>query len=166
MKGIKVVVHNQEETIRLGELITTNLTPQSFFALSGDLGAGKTTFTKGIGKALGIKRVINSPTFTIMKNYHTNNYNGIDQLYHLDVYRLLDSSGDFELEEYFYLNGVTVVEWCDIIKDLIPDDYLKIEFKINGDTSRIIEITEFGNVDIITNLIEQLKENNYEVICR
>ena len=166
MLQLNIVINNQQETILLGELLTKHLYPGSFLALSGDLGAGKTTFTKGIGKALGIKRVINSSTFTIMKNYDTNNLNGINQLYHLDVYRLLDSKGDFELEEYFYLEGVTVVEWCDIIKDLIPDDFIKMEFKITGDETRIITMTEYGNINVLEDLKLELKEHNYEIICR
>ena len=165
MKQLVVKINNYDETIKLGELITNNLYPSSFIALSGDLGAGKTTFTKGIGKVLGVKRTINSPTFTIMKNYPTNGFNGINQLYHLDVYRLIDSSGDFELEEYFYLDGVTVVEWCDIIKDIIPDDYLRLDFKITDETKREISITQFGNIDILEALKKQLEENNYEIIC-
>ena len=100
-----------------------------------------------------------------MKNYQTNGYNGIDELYHLDVYRLTDSSGDFELEEYFYLNGVTVVEWCDIIEDIIPDDFIRLDFKITDLNKREITITEYGNVNILNNLKQQLEENNYEIIC-
>lgn len=165
MNKLIVKVNNYDETIKLGELLTINLYPSSFIALSGDLGAGKTTFTKGIGKVLGVKRTINSPTFTIMKNYQTNGYNGIDELYHLDVYRLTDSSGDFELEEYFYLNGVTVVEWCDIIDDIIPDDFIRLDFKITDLNKREITITEYGNVNILNNLKQQLEENNYEIIC-
>ena len=166
MNKLIVKINEYEQTIKLGELLTTNLTPSSFIALSGDLGAGKTTFTKGIGKVLGVKRTINSPTFTIMKNYPTNGFNGINQLYHLDVYRLNNSMGDFELEEYFYLDGVTVVEWCDIISDLIPDDYIRLDFKITDETKREITITEFGNVNIIDNLKKDLEDSNYEIICR
>ena len=165
MEKLNIVVNNPEDTILLGEILTKHLSSGSFIALSGDLGAGKTTFTKGIGKALGIKRVINSPTFTIMKTYDTNNLNGIDKLYHLDVYRLMDSSNDFELEEYFYLDGLTVVEWCDIISDLIPDDYLRIDLKITSINSRIISIQEIGNISILSDLEKELKELNYEIIC-
>ena len=85
MKQIIVKINTYEETIKLGELLTNYLYPSSFIALSGDLGAGKTTFTKGIGKVLGVKRTINSPTFTIMKNYPTNNFNDIKQLYHYSI---------------------------------------------------------------------------------
>ena len=166
MKQMIVKINTYEETIKLGELLTNYLYPSSFIALSGDLGAGKTTFTKGIGKVLGVKRTINSPTFTIMKNYPTNGFNGINQLYHLDVYRLNNSMGDFELEEYFYLDGVTVVEWCDIISDLIPDDYIRLDFKITDDTKREISITEIGNINIIENLKKDLEDSNYEIICR
>jgi len=168
MKELKLKVNSQEETIKFANLLTHYLQPNSFIALSGDLGAGKTTFTKGIGEALGVKRVINSPTFTIMKTYVTNNLNGINMLYHLDVYRLNDSKGDFELEEYFYMDGLCVVEWCDIIKDLIPFDYIRIDFSIIGDTNRVLDIKEFGNIDIIEKLENELKERsfNYEIICR
>ena len=70
-----------------------------------------------------------------------------------------------ELEEYFYLNGVTVVEWCDIIEDIIPDDFIRLDFKITDLNKREITITEYGNVNILNNLKQQLEENNYEIIC-
>ena len=88
MYQIRIKINNEQEIINLGKILATNAHPNQVIALTGDLGAGKTTLTKGIGIALGIKRVINSPTFTIMKIYDTNNLNGIEKLYHLDVYRL------------------------------------------------------------------------------
>ena len=121
MKELTLKVIEDKKMIELGTILTSFAYPDLVIALTGDLGAGKTTFTKGIGLALGIKRVINSPTFTIMKIYDaTNKINGIEKLYHLDVYRVTSSSDDFELSEYFEMNGLTVIEWADIIEDLLP----------------------------------------------
>lgn len=163
---LKIKIDNEIKTINLGYILAKNAKKGMFIALNGDLGAGKTTMTKGIGKALGVDTTINSPTFTIMKVHNaTNNIDGIDKLYHLDVYRLTDSSGDFELEEYFYQDGLTVVEWCDIIKDLIPDEHLEINLQITDLTKRIITIKatqEFENYLAIVK--KELEENNYEII--
>ena len=123
--------------------------------ISGFLGAGKTTLTKGIGLALGIKRVINSPTFTIMKVY-----DGVMPLYHLDVYRIEDSNTDFELEEYFDLDGVSVVEWADNVRDLLPSDVINLTFNINDEGHRLIEFTS-SNVEFLN----QLKDKAGEYLC-
>ena len=123
--------------------------------MNGDLGAGKTTLTKGIGLALGIKRVINSPTFTIMKVY-----DGVMPLYHLDVYRIEDSNTDFELEEYFDLDGVSVVEWADNVRDLLPSDVINLTFNINDEGHRLIEFTS-SNVEFLN----QLKDKAGEYLC-
>ena len=157
MNQIKVKINTVEEMISLGELVATNATPNQVIALVGDLGAGKTTFTKGIGIALGIKRVINSPTFTIMKVYDTK-HPEIEKLFHLDVYRLTSSESDFELEEYFYMNGLTVVEWAHIIDDILPKNTWEIEIKDLGNNERLVII----NADI--NLVEKVSEAKYEII--
>jgi tRNA threonylcarbamoyladenosine biosynthesis protein TsaE len=146
--------------VNLGSLVASFATPNLVIGLNGDLGAGKTVFTKGIGKYLGIKRVINSPTFTIMKIYDTNNSN-IKKLYHLDVYRLDNSDEDFELEEYFYLDGLTVIEWSIIIEDILPKDMWNIRINIINENERLVEI-EY-NLD--NNQLETaLKEHEYEII--
>jgi tRNA threonylcarbamoyladenosine biosynthesis protein TsaE len=88
--------------------------------MEGDLGAGKTTMTKGIALGLGIKDIVNSPTFTIMKTYK-----GRLDLYHLDVYRINDPYSDFELEEYFESNGLCVIEWASQIEPILPDELLQ-----------------------------------------
>lgn len=162
--NLVIKVYGEEKMISLGEIITKYTRPNLVMALTGDLGAGKTTFTKGIGKALGIKRVINSPTFTIMKIYNAENkVNGIDKLYHLDVYRLSSSGSDFELEEYFYLDGLTIIEWADIIYDLLPDDVWKMNIERVGEEARKVTLTFDSSFDN-TNLLNELKENNYEII--
>ena len=107
--------------ISLGEKIGRAAFPDMLIALSGDLGAGKTTLAKGIGAGLGVTDIINSPTFTILKIYQ-----GRLPLYHFDVYRLDEASGDDYLEEYFYAGGVSVIEWADNIDYLLPDDFCEL----------------------------------------
>lgn len=143
MKTLKYIIKTEEEMINLGQKIGALVYPNMVITMNGNLGAGKTTITKGIGKAMGIKRVINSPTFTIMKIYE-----GSLNLYHLDVYRIESSESDFELEEYFYMGGVSVIEWSNNIKDLIPEDAINLEFEIQDDSSRVVTIvgpSEFIN---------------------
>ena len=154
-----ITFDNEKDMIDFGEKLSQLMFGGFILTLDGDLGAGKTTFTKGIGKALEIGRVINSPTFTIMKVYDANNkVNGIEKLYHLDVYRLDGSSDDFELEEYFYQNGITVVEWATIIEDILPKDtfYMDI-YRLTEDTREVV-LKNFTD-EIISKLGEK-----YEVI--
>lgn len=123
---------SEDESIKLGEKIGKLLTPGDVILLDGDLGAGKTTFTKGIGRALGVKRVINSPTFTIVKEYMGENI----KLYHLDLYRLDGVGDDFDLEEYFDSNGICVCEWPFQASDILPKEYLMINIKRIDDNKR------------------------------
>lgn len=157
---IKVKIKDIEQMVNLGSLIASFATPNLVIGLNGDLGAGKTVLTKGIGKYLGIKRVINSPTFTIMKIYDTTNEE-IKKLYHLDVYRLDSAESDFELEEYFYLDGLTVIEWSIIIEDILPKDMWNIRINIINENERLVEI-EHNLKD--KSIEEALKEESYEII--
>lgn len=164
MNKIIVKVVNQENMINLGKLLTSYMYPNLVIAARGDLGAGKTTFTKGIGLALGVKRTINSPTFTIMKIHDaTINVNNIEKLYHLDVYRLNDSSGDDALAEYFELGGVSLVEWADIIEDLLPEELWHITITNVSMEERLftLECNDGTNIEEIK---ETLRGNNYEII--
>ena len=135
----QVMTKNYEETIEYGYKLGMLLECGDVILLAGDLGAGKTTFTKGIGKALGITRVINSPTFTIVKEYH-----GEYPLYHLDLYRLDGLGSDFDLEEYFESDGITVCEWPDNVSEIIPDEYLMVEIFRGELDERIIRFTPKG----------------------
>ena len=119
-----IKVNNLEETIALGNRLGLLLQPNMLLTLSGDLGAGKTTFTKGIGQGLGITKVINSPTFTILKQYQ-----GRLNLSHFDAYRLEGQDGDLGFEEIFDSDDVCVVEWANFIEDILPVDRLTIEIK-------------------------------------
>ncbi|MGM9949331.1 MAG: tRNA (adenosine(37)-N6)-threonylcarbamoyltransferase complex ATPase subunit type 1 TsaE [Lysinibacillus sp.] len=124
-------IKSVEETQVLAHRLAELLEPQHTITLEGDLGAGKTTFTQALAKGLGIARTVNSPTFTIMKQY-----NGRLPLNHLDVYRLADSDEDLGWEEIFYGDAVTVVEWAHLIKDELPEERLGIEINRIGETER------------------------------
>ena len=126
-----------EDTIRVGSEIAMRLKRGDIVALVGELGSGKTVLTKGIAKALNVKNVryVNSPTFVIIKEYK-----GKIPLYHFDLYRLNKSSMiDSETyEEYFYGDGVTVIEWAEKIRRILPKNKIWIKFKIVGRRERII----------------------------
>jgi len=138
---MKFITKNQEETINLGYKLGKLLKEGDVVLLDGDLSAGKTTFTKGIGQALGVKRVINSPTFTIVKGYQGDN----TKLYHMDLYRLDGLGNDFDLYEYFEGDGICVVEWPYQVSELLPSEYLKINLKRIDETTREISFEASGN---------------------
>lgn len=140
-KVIKINTH--DEMVELGRKIGLHAFPNMVITMEGDLGAGKTTMTKGIGEALNVKRIINSPTFTIMKTYE-----GTLPLYHMDVYRIDNNSGDDYLEEYFQMGGVCVIEWALNIDKLLPDDRLNISILIDEDQNRIVTL-ESDNIEYI-----------------
>ncbi len=127
----EIIIKSPKEMIELGEKLGTVAFPNMLITMLGDLGAGKTTMTKGIAKGLGINGVVNSPTFTIMKIYE-----GRLKLYHLDVYRIENPLDDFELEEYFEDDGVCVIEWANQINELLPHDRLDIEILDLGNDKR------------------------------
>jgi len=137
-----MLTNSAEETMLIAEKLAKTLNPGDMIALSGDLGSGKTTFTKGIGKGLGVKdsRRINSPTFVLIKEY-----GGKIPLYHLDLYRLdaLKEIENLAIEEYIYGTGVTVIEWAEKIKCLLPEKHILVKFKIKGDTKREVVIEDF-----------------------
>jgi hydrolase, P-loop family len=114
-----VYIRNEHDTEEFGMKLASSLEPGDIVALIGDLGTGKTTLTKYIAKGLGVTENIDSPTFNIVKEHKS----GIIPLFHFDVYRL--SSGDELLDigadEYFYSDGVCIIEWADIVADVVPD---------------------------------------------
>lgn len=143
-----MITKSEQETILLGEKLGNKLENGMVLALKGDLAGGKTTFTKGIGKALNIKQVINSPTFTILKIYE-----GDKKLFHIDAYRLEGNSYDLGLDEYEQ-EGVMVIEWPEYYKDFLPKEYLEINFEYIDDESRKIEFKPYG--DIYKRIVEEL----------
>ncbi|WAT81355.1 tRNA (adenosine(37)-N6)-threonylcarbamoyltransferase complex ATPase subunit type 1 TsaE [Bacillus safensis] len=112
-----------DETKRIAAALAKLVMPGDVLTLEGDLGAGKTTFSKGFAEGLGITRIVNSPTFTIIKEYT----DGRLPLYHMDVYRMEDVEEEIGLEEYFEGEGVCLVEWAHLIEPQLPSSYLKIE---------------------------------------
>lgn len=138
----KVVTYSEAETIELAQNIESEKFPNMVICLEGDLGSGKTVFTKGFAQALEITEEVTSPTFNIIKEYTT----GELPLYHMDVYRLDGKVDDLGIEEYFTKKGITIIEWSDTISDYLPDKRLNIKIKSSDDDEdkRTIIITPYG----------------------
>jgi tRNA threonylcarbamoyladenosine biosynthesis protein TsaE len=151
----KIVSKSAEQTFMIGEALGRLLKQGDIICLTGDLGAGKTAFTKGIGKGLEIKEFITSPTYTII-----NEYEGTLPLYHFDVYRLEGVEEMLELgyEEYFYGDGAVVVEWADIVKDIIPQERLWITI-VKGREEDVREIIFDASGDRYQNIVKELEQN-------
>lgn len=116
--------NSPKETYELGKRIAEKIKPGEVISLVGDLGVGKTVFTQGFAVGLGIDDIVNSPTFTILQVYEE----GRMPFYHFDVYRIGDVSEMDELgyEEYFYGDGVCLVEWANLIEEIMPSDYSRV----------------------------------------
>ena len=138
----KITTYSEEETIELAQNIESEKFPGMVICLEGDLGSGKTVFTKGFAQALGIAEDITSPTFTIIKEYTS----GELPLYHMDVYRLDGNVDDLGIEEYYNKKGVTIIEWADTIEDYLPKNKLVIRIKSSDEdeNKRTIIITPHG----------------------
>lgn len=135
----KITTHSEEETIEIAENFESEKFPNMIICLNGELGSGKTLFTKGIATALGIQENITSPTFTIIKEYE-----GELPLYHMDVYRLDGNTDGVGIEEYYTKGGVVVIEWADTIQDILPEERLDIKFKVIDENKRLLIITPYG----------------------
>lgn len=136
----KVTTRSEEETMEIAQNIESEKFPNMIICLEGDLGSGKTVFTKGLADALGIEDIITSPTFNIIKEY-----GGEMPLFHMDLYRLNGNPDELGLDEYFNKNGIVVIEWADMIKDYLPEERLEIKIKIVDEDTRILIITPFGS---------------------
>ncbi len=134
-----IITKSEKETIMVGEEIAGHLKPGDIVALSGDLGAGKTTLVKGIAKGLGVRnyRYVNSPSFTIVKEYK-----GKVPLFHFDVYRLnsLKDIEDIGYEDYLARDGVVVIEWSNKMTRILPKRHLDVSLKIAGRSKRSLNI--------------------------
>jgi len=135
------ITNTVEETIELGKKIGRNLKPGDIICIDGDLGSGKTHLTKGIALGLDIDEYITSPTFNIV-----NEYEGRIKLYHFDVYRVNDPDeiAAIGFDEYIFSDAVSVIEWSDYIKELIPDEHIQINISNDSETRRSINIQFFG----------------------
>lgn len=143
-----------KETIAAGRRLGRLLSPGDIVCLTGELGAGKTCFVKGIADGLGIKgKRITSPTFIIV-----NEYAGKIPLYHIDLYRIgiIEDLRETGMEEIVYGHGVTAIEWAERIKDALPDERMDITLKWVDDKTRSIKISAFGHHH--KEILKELKE--------
>ena len=137
----EITTTGPEDTKRLGNLLGKLAQPGDIFCLNGDLGAGKTHLSQGIAAGLGVKEHVTSPTFTLI-----NEYQGRLPLYHMDVYRL-GGAGDMEdlgYEEYFYSEGVSLVEWANVVAEVLPAERMDIEILTIDTNERLIKFIPRG----------------------
>jgi tRNA threonylcarbamoyladenosine biosynthesis protein TsaE len=134
---IELTVDSLEKTVELAEILARGIGPGDVLCLSGDLGAGKTTFTQALCRALGVTEHVTSPTFNIM-----NQYAGRLPVYHFDVYRIADPDEMYEIgfEEFLNGDGISIIEWAPLIEVLIPADALWMTMRTTGETSRAIHL--------------------------
>lgn len=135
----KFKAYDLADTEKIANNLASLLMPPDVITLEGDLGAGKTTFTQAVAKALGIKRTVSSPTFTIMKQYE-----GKYPLNHLDVYRLAGGDEDLGWDEIFYGDAISIVEWAHYIKEDLPTEYLEVHITRDGENERTITLFPKG----------------------
>lgn len=144
---------NLDGTDRLAAFLAAHSGPGTVIALDGDLGAGKTAFSQCFARHLGVTGTVNSPTFTLIKEYQ-----GRLPFYHMDVYRLSsEEAGELGLDEYFYGSGVTLVEWASLIEDLLPSEVLYMYIESAEGTERNFYLKGCGQP--YESWIEWLREN-------
>ena len=136
----KVTSYNETDTIELAQNIESEKFPNMVICLDGDLGSGKTVFTKGFAKSLEVEEDVTSPTFNIIKEYTS----GELPLYHMDVYRLNGNVDELGLEEYYKKGGICIIEWSETIKDYLPKNRLDIKINVIGEEKRRIVIKPHG----------------------
>lgn len=143
MSYLTYISHSNIETMNLAKRLAKYLKIGDTIILSGELGSGKTKFTEGFLSYYGLENEISSPTFTIINEYHTNNIN----IYHFDVYRLSDIDEFYAIggEEYFE-NGISLIEWGELIEEALPENYFKISFSKDSqdENLRIIKVEATG----------------------
>lgn len=153
---MNLISRSFKETIKTGRSIAKNLEKGDIICLYGELGSGKTALTKGIASGLGIKETsVISPTFVLIQEYEGSRM----PLYHFDFYRLDKESDILNLgiEEYFFASGVSVIEWADRLKKLLPKEFLKIELEIKGPDKRRLQLTAIGERS--RELLEKISED-------
>lgn len=148
----KIICTKEDETKEIGYKLGRLLKKGDVVCLTGDLGAGKTTLTKSMARGLEVEEDVTSPTFTII-----NEYDGRLPVYHFDVYRIVDIDEMYDIgyEEYFYGNGVCIVEWASQIKELIPKEHLWMEIKL-GEEINSREFYIKGTSKHFESIIEEL----------
>lgn len=135
----KLISHSEEDTMELAQNIESEKFENMIICLDGELGCGKTVFTKAFAQAMEITESVTSPTYTIIKEYM-----GDMPLYHMDVYRLDGDTDGIGIEEYFNKDGIVIIEWASTIKDILPDERLDIKFKVIDEETRSIRLIPHG----------------------
>jgi tRNA threonylcarbamoyladenosine biosynthesis protein TsaE len=130
----------EEDTMELAENIESEKFPGMVICLDGELGSGKTVFVKGFAKSLGLTETITSPTFTIVKEYES----GEMPLNHMDVYRIEEADATIAFNDYFNSDGVTIIEWSELIADKLPEERLDIKFKVINENTRVLVLKPHG----------------------
>lgn len=127
-----IETNNAAETFELGKKIGEKALPGQIYTLNGDLGVGKTVFTQGVARGLGIREPVNSPTFTIIQEYTE----GRLPFYHFDVYRIgdIEEMEEIGYDDYFYGEGICLIEWAELIEELLPEE--RISVTIEKDPAR------------------------------
>lgn len=136
----KYTSRNELDTMELAQNIESEKFANMVICLDGELGSGKTIFVKGFASALGIEENITSPTFNLIKEYES----GEMPLYHMDMYRLDDDASNIGVDDYFVKNGISIIEWSDLIQDILPEERLEIKFKIIDENTRVLVLTPHG----------------------
>ncbi len=136
----KITTHSEEETMEIAQNLESEKFPGMVICLNGELGSGKTVFVKGFAVGLGITETITSPTFNIVKEY----LDGEAPLYHMDVYRLENGEDNIGLNDYFNGNGVSIIEWSDLITDKLPEEYLDVQFLVIDENTRVLKFIPHG----------------------
>jgi len=155
---MKIISKSVNRTLNIGKAIAKSLKKGDIICLFGQLGSGKTLLAKGIASGLGIdKERIISPSFVLIRQHIGKKL----PFYHFDLYRLKAARDIFGLgyEEYFYDEGVTVIEWADRLKYLLPQDFLKIELRVKGNNQRLFKFTPLGRryKELLDNIHENIR---------
>lgn len=141
-------IHTIDELSALAGQIAPHVFPGFLIGLSGDLGSGKTTFAQCLARRLGVTSTVSSPTFTIVKEHL-----GRLPFYHMDVYRLEGGSYDYSLDEYWFGDGVSVIEWVEYVREYLPKDLLELDFAVMDDQTRVLTLKGSGPYEPIVEAI-------------
>lgn len=149
---------SMDDTAKLARELAKHVHPGMVITLDGDLGAGKTAFSQAFAKAMGVEGIVSSPTFTIIKEYEGTSL----PLYHMDVYRIsLMEADDLGLEEYWYGDGVSLVEWAENVEPLLPPERLALTIERDEHDTRYITLSPHGTAYV--QLCHKLKENGVPI---
>ncbi|MBQ4583595.1 MAG: tRNA (adenosine(37)-N6)-threonylcarbamoyltransferase complex ATPase subunit type 1 TsaE [Bacilli bacterium] len=138
----KFTSRNEIDTMELAQNLESEKFPNMVICLDGELGSGKTVFVKGFASALGINDNITSPTFNLVKEY----ISGELPLFHMDMYRVEENDNNIGIEDYFIRNGVTIIEWSELISNLLPEERLDIKIKVIDENTRVLVLEPHGTI--------------------